>query len=994
MKCQKCGADLADGVLYCRECGAKVEVAAPTKRFCRDCGAENEAGAKFCTNCGANLFVKVEADAVRETDTTNPSPSSSQQFINSTQPSTSGTIRDGKPVNPSVKTRTGSFWNKLDLFMKIALISIAVITVFLLVAIFAKKTAGIIISAIQLVGLVVAILMHKGTIKQPSSWFKWLVLGASALLIVLNIMSYSWEKTEQTTVSNNNSVSASERSERSAAPATNFKIIKGSQYAFMSDEANVYIANAISDSIITVECWGRNLLTEKSVKHEYDIGTFKINDPAVGFSWIDEEHTAFTFLLQDSNNSHTKKQQSVIFTINVSDDDEFKGTDFNEDIICYTYRNDDWNIYRAIPLTRNLIKIENWGRSSSIKGTAFIYNYDLYIVDENNTDTDFEWTDEERTSFTITLEDPQNEYYIKEPKFVAFTVENPSYSFDSVLSYLNAGKTSESSIQADTSSQVEQKDYYYGTWKTCGLVISTGEYYTVEELEKLGNYNVTDFYTIFKETGAYVYIQGTVYDNVTWKTTGDGVIVGTNVMTLEDGKLHFSSGDEIVCFEKISSSQDEKEIKPHPHFSTSAEVEKTPASASNDATCKLYIEVEFVENLFFSKYNAELYLDDQLVDTLAHGKFYTTTCKVKPGKHTITFKEENGSNRGSASFTITKDSTFTCRINTTSTGIDISNKNLTESLDNTLVTMPNTVGMLYSEALEVLKQTGLTNISYETVGDHFIWIDSNWLVQGQNVDAGTNIPKSEDIKLECISLEDYWKATYIGKNINEIQKLADEKGFTIIFQDKSEKSLDVNSMDSKTKEDWVATGARQYSFTGSTAVVTVEFTGIPTPTPIPTNTPAPTATEGTASSSSTNTPKATSTPKPTKKASSADYHSSNDREVAKKGNSGVFAYKKRGTNYDQYYIIDFDKGYVYYFCHGNGDGSCDRIKITSGDLNSYVLITYHDGGTTWQEALRFHYKNMPDTMILEDHNHYEYKFSATNLNDALKLRDKLKIVDY
>lgn len=26
MKCQNCGADLDDGVLFCRECGAKVEM--------------------------------------------------------------------------------------------------------------------------------------------------------------------------------------------------------------------------------------------------------------------------------------------------------------------------------------------------------------------------------------------------------------------------------------------------------------------------------------------------------------------------------------------------------------------------------------------------------------------------------------------------------------------------------------------------------------------------------------------------------------------------------------------------------------------------------------------------------------------------------------------------------------------------------------------------------------------------------------------------------
>lgn len=897
MKCTNCGADLAEGVLFCRECGAKVENALPKKRFCRECGAAIPAGAKFCVECGAMLAVIDSAQAAPNSKSTpnaekHPTPvkpvvpaapirdyqkgSASSSGNNQQNTATSRSSYEG------IKSKTTGTWDKLDLFMKIVVVAAAVIAIFLIIAVFTKNTYGIVFSFIQLSGLVVAALMHKGTIRSSNDWIKWLVIGISLLLVLLNIRSYSWRKTNEAAVENETNVSASTQTEKPATvattvPSTNNTIQKGTQYAYMSDEANVYIANAISDSIITVECWGRNLLTEKSVKHEYDIGTFKINDPAIGFSWIDEKQTAFTFLLQDTKNSNTKKQRSVIFTINVSDSDEFKGTDYHEEIACYLYRNDDWNIYRAVRLTDTLVKIENWGRSSSGKVFPFIYNYDLYIIDENNTDTDFEWTDQERTSFTISLIDLQNDYYLKEPKFVAFTLENSNYTYEDVYSYLN----------------------------------------DIPRTDAVSSTNST-------ETAPQV-------DNAT-----------------------------------IASS------------------------------CQLYIEVNFVENYFFSKYNAELYLDDQYIATMPHGKFYTTTCNVSTGRHKLTFKEEKGSNRGSAEFTVKQDSTFTCKIETTSSGINVSNKNLTESLTNAKVTMPDTVGMLYSEALEALKQAGLSNIAYETVGNHFIWVDSNWLVQGQNIAAGTSVPKSEDIKLECISLEDYFKEEYVGKNVAEIQKLADEKGFTIMFQDKSDKSLDeiIESLDSKAKEDWVATGARQYSFTGSTAVVTVEFVGIPTPTPIPTNTPVPTPTETSSTQASSSTPKAASTPDATKKTTSANYHSSNDRDVAKKGNTGVYAYKLRGRNYDQYCIIDFDGGYVYFFNYGNGDGSCARVKITSGDLNSNVLITWHDGGTTWQYALRFNYKNMPDTMIVEDNDHYVNKYSETSLNDALQLRSKYKIIDY
>lgn len=124
-------------------------------------------------------------------------------------------------------------------------------------------------------------------------------------------------------------------------------------------------------------------------------------------------------------------------------------------------------------------------------------------------------------------------------------------------------------------------------------------------------------------------------------------------------------------------------------------------------------------------------------------------------------------------------------------------------------------------------------------------------------------------------------------------------------------------------------------------------------------------------------------------------YSTNDLETAKKGNSGVFSYKNRGGSYDIYYIIDFDEGYVYYFLDGNDDdASCDRVKIDSGDLNSVLIITYHDGSDTWSYGLHFKWKNQPDHLVLEDNDHFEYDFYTTNLNDALAIRNGRKIIDY
>ena len=124
------------------------------------------------------------------------------------------------------------------------------------------------------------------------------------------------------------------------------------------------------------------------------------------------------------------------------------------------------------------------------------------------------------------------------------------------------------------------------------------------------------------------------------------------------------------------------------------------------------------------------------------------------------------------------------------------------------------------------------------------------------------------------------------------------------------------------------------------------------------------------------------------------FYSTNTYEAAKEGNSGVFSYRDRGNSYDIYWIIDFDEGYVYYFTDGNGDSTCDRLKIDSGTLNDKVIITYHDGGDEWSYSLHFKYVDHPETLIMVDQNGFDYKYSTTDLDDALSLRATRTIKDY
>lgn len=235
----------------------------------------------------------------------------------------------------------------------------------------------------------------------------------------------SYEASEEESKKGDDIISDFEEAEENTSNSVDYfdvTIEKDAKYSYMSDEWNLYVATAITDNIVKIENWGKTLSPSKTVDYEYDVGTYRINDSVNGFSWVDDEHTAFIITLQDSKNSRLKKPQSVVFTVSISDGDKFKGSNYDKKGICYSIQNDDWHLYRAIPLTETTIKIEAWCRTISLG--SFVYGYDVCVININDTTTDFEWADDEHTAFTITMQDIANSYYWKEPCFVAFTMEN------------------------------------------------------------------------------------------------------------------------------------------------------------------------------------------------------------------------------------------------------------------------------------------------------------------------------------------------------------------------------------------------------------------------------------------------------------------------------------------------------------------------------------------------------------------------------------------
>lgn len=285
-------------------------------------------------------------------------------------------------------------------------------------------------------------------------------------------------------------------------------IAKDYQYAYMSDEWHVYIAKAISDSIIKIEKWDKTLNSSKSVGFDSDIGTYKINDAESGFAWVDKEHTTFLFTLKDDNNSKIKQGKQVAFTVNISDSDVNKGSDYSEDIYCYTYTNDDWHMYRAIPLTDSLMKIECWFRGSSMG--KFLFGYDWCVININDNDVDFAWSDDEHDSFTITVKDNENDYYWKEEKLVSFTLENKDSKYPDVLSYINVSAKPENVERQQKNAFDEHNSIQIGNYS---FVIPT---YWVADTKEKDNFRAyaekSDKVAMIQIKASYDYMDKVTYE--------------------------------------------------------------------------------------------------------------------------------------------------------------------------------------------------------------------------------------------------------------------------------------------------------------------------------------------------------------------------------------------------------------------------------------------------------------------------------------------------
>lgn len=103
---------------------------------------------------------------------------------------------------------------------------------------------------------------------------------------------------------------------------------------------------------------------------------------------------------------------------------------------CFKYDRDSHYFYRAIMLNDNIIKIECWSKGFLLMPDLFYHDCRLNDVSEDS--NEFNWSDEERTSFLIVMRDEENgNWNWNKNENVFYEVENKDYKYNSISDYIS-----------------------------------------------------------------------------------------------------------------------------------------------------------------------------------------------------------------------------------------------------------------------------------------------------------------------------------------------------------------------------------------------------------------------------------------------------------------------------------------------------------------------------------------------------------------------------
>lgn len=164
------------------------------------------------------------------------------------------------------------------------------------------------------------------------------------------------------------------------------------------------------------------------------------------------------------------------------------------------------------------------------------------------------------------------------------------------------------------------------------------------------------------------------------------------------------------------------------------------------------LEIECVENLLFSKYDVDVYVDDSMQGTISHGTTETYNLNLTKGVYEIKFvSAEDDEVTGGVSIDIYQDESLKYKISCTSSQINV------ETIQGTVsqhgedeVAMPQSASSYkyqnYVDVQTELSEAGFTNISFEILYD----IELGWTEEGEvdsvSVDGNTEFEQGDIFK--------------------------------------------------------------------------------------------------------------------------------------------------------------------------------------------------------------------------------------------------------
>lgn len=216
----------------------------------------------------------------------------------------------------------------------------------------------------------------------------------------------------------------------------------------------------------------------------------------------------------------------------------------------------------------------------------------------------------------------------------------------------------------------------------------------------------------------------------------------------------------------------------------SALIFSTDIYAAENASHKLYLDITFKENLFFDKYDVDLYVDDQKIDTLEYASPFTKLVDVTGSKHTVTFyKSSNYDYYGSEEIEINSDATYRATIQTEGKKVKIVSSDISENLDGSSIEVEDVSLMFLPDAMELLKSLGLNAITYKSADGGKIQKEANWIVLSQSIDPGNAIDKNDELILTCQKITDFVTEKFVGLSVPDAINTANELPYEISFVD-------------------------------------------------------------------------------------------------------------------------------------------------------------------------------------------------------------------